>query len=231
LRIRGLAHRRDRAGRAFELELPSLSLDPGARLALLGENGSGKSTLMSLLGLAARPDSARRFTLLDADVVAIWQASDGARLERLRAGTISYLPQRDALLEFLTVRENIRCHGELSGHPRGDDDAEIVEALALGELLDARPAALSGGQRQRAAAACALARRPRLILADEPTAALDAENARRVIDALCGLAGRTGAALVFATHQVGQLAGRGFDGLRARLTRLPGGAATRFEPG
>ena len=126
------------------------------------------------------------------------------------------------------MRGNIHCAAELSGARNAADLAPISAALGLDDLLDAYPADLSGGQRQRAAAACALARRPRLILADETIASLDAENAAWVIDALCDLGARLGAALVFVTHQLDHLAGRGLEVLAATLGGVPGHRSARF---
>lgn len=221
--------RRD-SERQFQVRLPALALAPGARIALLGESGSGKSTILSLLALATPPDQAERFAFCDQDITAAWRRGDQRLLARLRARGLSYLPQRDGLLGFLTLRQNIRCAAELGGVPApGAEMDRIIASLGLTPLLDAFPAALSGGQRQRGAVACALARRPRAILADEPTAALDAENARRVVEQLCHLGAELGAALVFATHQPQLLAEHGFQTLAARIARGPAGEVSTFE--
>lgn len=233
LAVEDLARTRRDSERVFTLELPRLALRGGDRLALLGASGSGKSTLISLLALAAAPDAAGRFELAGpegpVDVAAAWRAGDQRTLTRARARAIAYVPQRDGLMEFLTVAQNIRCAAELAGAGRADAGA-IVAALDLGALLDARPHRLSGGQRQRAAVACALARRPRLILADEPTAALDAENAARVMTSLCRLAEQQSAALVFATHQLHLVAEHGFVPLAARVTGERGAWRSVFAP-
>lgn len=213
---RGLARLRRDSEREFRLELPLLRLRPGDRLALLGESGSGKSTLISLLALAVRPDAMAEFRLDGTDIGAAWERGDAAALARVRAGAIAYVPQRDGLMEFLTVEGNIRCAATLAG--ARPDIAAIAEALGLLPHLGAYPARLSGGQRQRASVACALARAPRLILADEPTAALDPGNAARVMTSLCGLAGQTGAAIVFATHQRHLAEDYGFALMEARLS-------------
>ncbi|MGB3313205.1 MAG: ATP-binding cassette domain-containing protein, partial [Albidovulum sp.] len=136
------------------------------------------------------------------DVSRAWQKNDQALLSMLRARCVTYLPQRDGLLEFLTIRENILCSAELAGALPVNEIDLLITMLDLDEVLDALPAGLSGGQRQRAAVACALAQRPALILADEPTAALDAENASRVMESLIRLADRSGAAIILATHQL-----------------------------
>lgn len=230
----GLGKMRRDSERCFQVRLPALQLAPGARIALLGESGSGKSTILSLLALATPPDEAKGFSFCDQDITAAWRKGDQRLLAQLRARKISYLPQRDGLLGFLTLRQNIRCAAELGGQPAATPEtdphmAQIIDNLGLTRLLDALPATLSGGQRQRAAVACALARRPRAVLADEPTAALDAENARRVVEQLCWLAAEQNAALVFATHQPQLLAEYGFQTLTARIARGPDGECSVFE--
>ena len=223
LAMEGVAKTRRDSERAFTLEVPRLRLDAGDRLALVGASGSGKSTLISLLALAADPDAAGRFEVWGLgtqpfDVAGAWRRGDQTGLTQARARLIAYVPQRDGLMEFLTVEQNVRCAAELAGAPQDAGLAEIMAALGLEALRAAPPARLSGGQRQRAAVACALARRPRLILADEPTAALDAENAARVMESLCRLAEAQGAALVFATHQLHLVAEYGFSTLKADVS-------------
>lgn len=234
-RIDGLAKTRRDSERSFTLTLPRLHLAPGDRLALVGASGSGKSTLIGLLALATSPDRAERFDFWASegnrlDAAAAWRSSDERRLTDARARAIAYIPQRDGLMEFLTVAGNIRAAAELAGAGTGLDLAGIVDALGLGTLLSARPARISGGQRQRVAVACALARRPRLILADEPTAALDTENATRVMSSLCRLATEQGAAIVLATHQLALAAEYGFSVLRAESSRIGDEWATIFLP-
>lgn len=235
LTVEGLVKTRRDSERAFTLDLPRLALAGGDRLALVGASGSGKSTLISLLALASDPDAAGRFELglpdgSRLDVAAAWAAGDQRRLTDARARAIAYVPQRDGLMEFLTVEQNIRCAAELAGAPRDAALGGIVDALGLRPLLPARPARLSGGQRQRASVACALARRPRLILADEPTAALDAENAARVMDNLCRLAEEQAAALIFATHQLRLVGEYGFDVLAAEVSGARGDWRAVFAP-
>ncbi|MCA8879440.1 MAG: ABC transporter ATP-binding protein [Rhodobacteraceae bacterium] len=235
LELDGLIKVRRDSERTFTLEVPRLALAAGDRVALVGESGSGKSTLISLLALAAAPDSADRFRVRsgdgdELDVAAAWQRGAQRRLTEARARLIAYVPQRDGLMEFLTVEQNIRCAAELAGAPMDNGIDEIVTALGLQELRAAPPARLSGGQRQRAAVACALARRPQVILADEPTAALDAGNAVRVMDSLCQLARDRHAALVLATHQLHLVDDYGFTPVRARQSGANGAWHTVFAP-
>lgn len=236
LRIEGLRKTRRDSERSFTLDVPRLDLAGGDRLALVGASGSGKSTLISLLALAAAPDRATRFSVRTGDgapldVAAAWQRGDQSGLTAARARLIAYVPQRDGLMEFLSVEGNIRCAAELAGVAGGGDIGRILALLGLDGLRRAMPARLSGGQRQRAAVACALARRPRIILADEPTAALDAGNAAKVMDSLCRLAAEQDAALVLATHQLHLVAAFGFATLTARSSGSDGAWQSVFLPG
>ena len=234
--IDGLVKTRRDSERTFTLEVPHLALAAGDRVALVGSSGSGKSTLIALLALATGPDEARRFALWPTpsgaplDAAAAWRRGDERLLTEARARAIAYVPQRDGLMEFLTVEQNVRTAAELAGADGTRDLAGIVEALGLGAVRAAHPARLSGGQRQRAAVACALARNPRLVLADEPTAALDAGNAARVMESLVELAAARGAAIVFATHQLGLVADYGFTVLAAETRGANGTWHATFAP-
>lgn len=196
--------------RRFTVELPQMRLEPLDRVALVGPSGSGKSTILSLLALATDPDDAVRFEFCGVNALRAWRNDNQIRLAQLRSFLVAYLPQRDGLLEFLSIRDNILCAAELADALPVDDIDLMVDLLGLSGFLDVKPAGLSGGQRQRAAVACALAQRPRLILADEPTAALDAANASRVMDSLVALADRSQAAIVLATHQLDLVRDYGF---------------------
>jgi putative ABC transport system ATP-binding protein len=232
VRAQGLTKMRRDKERTFTVHVPKLCLGPKSRVALVGESGSGKSTILSMLALATDPDQADHFFVEGFDIISGWtQGVQGgtARLSALRAQSIAYLPQRDGLLEFLTVRQNINCWAEIAGALPVRDIHQIMDSLRLRELLDSHPASLSGGQRQRAAVACALARRPSLILADEPTAALDAVNAQRVMQALCDLGHRIGAALVLATHQVHLVEAFGFTPLVGVISDKEGTHHSVFE--
>jgi len=222
LRAQNLVKTRLDGERKVTVVLPSLFLEPGDRIALVGPSGSGKSTVLAMLSLATYPDAStdghQSFAVEQSDVVAAWAVQDMETLSQLRARSLSFLPQRDGLLEFLTVDQNIRCAAELAGITEIEGLEEIIDSLHLGGLLASHPARLSGGQRQRAAVACTLARRPSVILADEPTASLDAENAKRVMSGICKLADLLGAAVVLATHQLDLVDEYGFRPWIARET-------------
>ncbi|MEE2950487.1 MAG: ATP-binding cassette domain-containing protein [Pseudomonadota bacterium] len=206
--LRDIEKTRRDSERVFTLKVSRLNLYAGDRIGLVGANGSGKSTLIGLLALAGPPDHAKIFQLNEGgraiDVAAAWEKQRETALTSARARLVAYVAQRDGLLDFLTIGENIRLGARLAGERR-DAVRDVVEALDLSALVKAYPSSLSGGQRQRAAVACALARRPKLILADEPTASLDEANTRQVMDSLCQLASEQGAALIVATHQLSLL--------------------------
>jgi putative ABC transport system ATP-binding protein len=159
----------------------------GRLTAVTGPSGSGKTTLLHLLAGLDTPDSG--------EVVVLGRAPD----TELRRTELALVAQDTPLVPFLTARETVELVLEL----RHADRAAAVEALAavgLGELIDERIARLSTGERQRVAIARALATRPRLLLADEPTARLDEANARTVGALFARLAAETGTAIVCATH-------------------------------
>jgi putative ABC transport system ATP-binding protein/lipoprotein-releasing system ATP-binding protein len=167
------------------------TVEPGARIALEGRSGSGKSTLLQILGGIETPT---------AGTIA-WPAL-GPR-ESLRPQRIAFVFQRESLLAPLTVLENVALPLILAGAVPDDARAEAIAALdqfELAELRDKLPEELSGGQSQRVAFARALAQRPRLVLADEPTGQLDTETADRFLTTALASLDRDGTALIVATH-------------------------------
>ncbi|AGT07931.1 ATP-binding cassette domain-containing protein [Paracoccus aminophilus] len=170
-----------RAGRAgspaFRLEIPRLTLWPGARIGLVGESGIGKSTLLDLLALIRRPDQAKSFRLLGTEIAPDLLKDRARRLTRYRRRHISYILQDGGLLPYLSVGANARLATRLARAGHGAQIETLAEGLGIAPLLHKLPSALSGGQRQRAAVLRGLVSQAELILADEPTAALDATNA------------------------------------------------------
>ncbi|MFV3074866.1 ABC transporter ATP-binding protein [Niveispirillum fermenti] len=250
LEVRELTARRADAERRFELHVPSLSLSAGQRVALVAPSGSGKSTLLDTIACARAPDHAVRFTLSApdgaasdnvvpggtaaegmategmVDVLAAWRRRSESGLARIRARLLGYVHQRGGLLGFLTVAENIGLSLRLAGIQDPDRAGVLAGQLGIADLLDALPAALSVGQRQRVAIARALAHRPPLVLADEPTAALDPDRARDVMAALCDMADRHGTALLVASHDRPLLERFGFSLLTIRA-QVPAGTRLR----
>jgi putative ABC transport system ATP-binding protein len=180
-----------------------LEVEPGKSLAVMGPSGCGKSTLLGLIAGLEVP-SAGRVTIGEQEISSLG-AEERARVRRDELGLVF---QADNLLPFLTAAENVSLQLVLNG--ARDDPGEcraLLADLGVAGESDKLPDQLSGGQRQRVAVARALVHRPRLVLADEPTGALDAGNSAVVIDALLAAQRQSGATLVVVTHDAG-VAGR-----------------------
>lgn len=177
----------------------SLSAEPGTMTALTGASGSGKSTLLNCLGTLLRPGSGSiRFTARgrDTEVTAL----RGRALHRFRATTLGFLFQSYALVPEETVRANLAVAMDaVPRRQRRAAAAAALEAVGLPDAQDVRVHTLSGGEQQRVALARVMVRRPALVLADEPTGALDLGNTEMVLDHLRSFA-QDGATVVVATH-------------------------------
>jgi putative ABC transport system ATP-binding protein len=176
----------------------SFSLDRGQACALLGPSGSGKTTLLSILGCLLTP-SAGEVRVVDRVV----DHRSGRMLGELRRTRIGFVFQHAQLLPFLTMDGNLRVVGRNSGLSVCDLEARIADLagrLGIDRLLDKLPEHASGGQRQRVAIARALLHQPPIILADEPTAALDWSNAELVIRLLTEQARQERSLLLTVTH-------------------------------
>ena len=178
----------------------SLEVHPGEVVALLGPSGSGKTTLLNVIGCILEPSSG--WVSLDGEVVydGHWLRSD---LRKLRLEKVGFIFQFHNLLPFLNSRDNVAIVLSLAGFDKDEAKRraiELLEYLEVGHRKDALPANLSGGEAQRVAIARALANKPRIILADEPTAALDSERAGIVMDLLRKVAVEQEAAILAVTH-------------------------------
>lgn len=176
-----------------------LEVHEGDRVSIVGRSGSGKSTLLNLLGLLDKPTSGA----LVFDGRPAERLGSGAR-DRLRGAQIGFVFQQFNLLPGRTALENVTTPllyaSGRSFWRRREIAAAMLERVGLGDRLDAMPTKLSGGEQQRVAIARSLVRGPRLILADEPTGALDVETGTSVMSLLDEVASSTGAALVTITH-------------------------------
>jgi ABC-type lipoprotein export system ATPase subunit len=202
--VSGLALRLDKVFRDYRIagevvhaiDGIDLSVEPGSRVAIVGPSGSGKSTLLSLVGALESP-SAGEVWVGDARISAL---SETKRTE-LRRRRIGFVFQAHDLLPFLTARENVEFQAALSGITL-DDVVDLLDGLGLAEHADKLPDQLSGGQRQRVGLARALAHRPALILADEPTGELDSDSSKTAIDLLLSAQKALGATLIVVTHDI-----------------------------
>ncbi|HVC61182.1 MAG TPA: ATP-binding cassette domain-containing protein [Acetobacteraceae bacterium] len=175
-----------------------LTVHRGEIVLLTGPSGSGKTTLLTLIG-ALRAVQHGSCAVLGHELNGITDAGRVAIRRR-----IGFIFQDHQLLDFLTARQNVAMALEHDPSSREADRmrraADILIAVGLGHCLDLRPAQLSGGQRQRVAIARALVRNPDLLLADEPTAALDRQSGGEVMELVSELARERGLAVVVVTH-------------------------------
>lgn len=175
-----------------------LVVQRGELLALTGPSGSGKSTLLNLCGLIDTPDAGE--IMLGGTAV---QGLDEQARTLLRRDALGFVFQSFNLVPVMTVAENVDYPLFLAGVPAAERRERVAQQLAAVGLqahAHHRPDALSGGQRQRVAIARALVKRPRLVIADEPTASLDSHTADQVLDLMRARGQAEGAAFVIATH-------------------------------
>jgi putative ABC transport system ATP-binding protein len=174
-----------------------LDVGPGEFLALVGPSGSGKTTLLNLLGALDVPTGGE-LTVLGRRVASL---SKLARA-KMRLHSIGFVFQAYNLVPVLTARENVEFVLELQGMAEGRRERaiEVLSELGLADLADRRTNELSGGQQQRVAVARAVASRPSLVLADEPTANLDGENAETLMHLMRDLRDRHAMTFIFSTH-------------------------------
>ena len=188
-------------GRHRVVDVVEFSLAAGAQVALRGESGSGKTTFLHLIAGILAADGGS-ITLAGREVATLGEAAR----DRLRAETIGYIFQTFNLLQGHTVLENVEF-GMAFG--RGVDRAHaeaLLKRVGLGDKLGHFPRQLSTGQQQRVAVARALANRPKLVLADEPTGNLDARNAREALALIREVCRENGAALLLVSHDESVLA-------------------------
>lgn len=170
-----------------------LDIADGELIVLLGPSGSGKSTLLNILGGLDRAS--------DGQVAYRGQslsAMDDRALTRFRRANVGFIFQFYNLIPSLTARENVELVREIAEHPLPADEA--LALVGLGDRADHFPAQLSGGEQQRVAVARAIAKRPSVLLCDEPTGALDLKTGVRVLEALVEVTGRYGATSLLVTH-------------------------------
>ncbi|HLL82668.1 MAG TPA: ABC transporter ATP-binding protein [Longimicrobium sp.] len=202
-------------GRICVLDGVDLDVNRGESVSIIGESGTGKSTLLHVLGALDRPEAGevrvggREVGRLSEDALAL-----------LRNRSVGFVFQFHHLLREFTALENVMMPQQIAGtSPRAARDRarELLESVGLGSRLDHTPARLSGGEQQRVAVARALANRPLVLLADEPSGNLDPETSERLHDLLFGVSEEQGAAMVLVTHDLGLAARAG------RVLRLHGG--------
>jgi putative ABC transport system ATP-binding protein len=201
IRIEGLSKRYGQGSAAVDaLKNVNMVVAPGEVVGLIGPSGSGKSTLLKCLGAVIEPTAGRMVlggeTIYDNG----WQIPD---LRALRRDRIGFVFQAPYLIPFLDVTDNVALLPMLAGRPNAEARARalaLLTALDVGHRAHAQPSALSGGEQQRVSIARALANRPPVILADEPTAPLDSERALAVMRLLNQMAVQHQTAIIVVTH-------------------------------
>ena len=199
-------HAGRRYGAIEALRDVSLHVAPGELLVVTGRSGSGKSTLLNLIGGLDQPTSGR--ILIDGRE--LWREP---RAPRHRRELVGFVFQQHHLLVNLTARANVEVAligAGVNRRERRERALGLLEEVGLAKRADHEPAALSGGERQRVAIARALANEPRLLLADEPTGAVDSQTSQRVLDLLAEVRARRGMTVIVVSYdpQVGERADR-----------------------
>ena len=226
--------RKSRPGaEGFSLHVECLDIPRSALLALVGPSGCGKSTALDLLACILRPDALpaqatvpaaheeQRFLFSpepheNIDVLQAWSTGGPNALAHIRQRHLGYVLQTGGLLPFLTAGDNIllRCRNLGCVEERRPQVQAIVEGLGIGRLLDQYPGTLSVGERQRAAIAAALAHGPDVVLADEPTAALDPMHARNALRIFTDLARKLHITVIMVTHNLEMAQQAGFTPIK-----------------
>ena len=201
----------------------SLAAHEGDVISIIGASGSGKSTLLELLTLLLRPTECQSFHFTPVagqvrhDIEALWRAGAADQLADLRSTHVGYVVQSGGLLPYLSIRDNINLSLKLLQMELGDVAEKLAGMLEIGPQLNKLPSMLSVGQYQRATIARALAHQPVILVADEPTAAVDPINADRILSILTELADEFGVTLLMATHHLGQVKRLGIDSIECEF--------------
>ena len=176
----------------------SLDVARGEVVSIVGASGAGKTTLLQIVGTLSRPDGGR----VEIDGQDVFSLGDKT-LSRFRNGRIGFVFQFHHLLPEFTAFENVCIPGLIGKHPRAEVErraAELLEMMGLAGRRDHKPGQLSGGEQQRVAIARALAKKPSLLLCDEPTGALDSKTSREILTLLERVNAQYGTTMLIVTH-------------------------------
>lgn len=176
----------------------NLELSKGEFVAFMGPSGSGKTTLLNLIGVLDKPSKGKIY-VNETDLTVLKERE----LTKLRRGTIGFIFQFYNLIPVLSAFENVELPMLIAGVPSKEREArahELLKMVGLADRVHHRPDELSGGEQQRVAIVRALANRPSIVLADEPTGDLDSKTGKEVVQALHDLSNREGATVIIVTH-------------------------------
>lgn len=229
-------------GAGYSLHIRRLRVASGEQVALTGPSGCGKSTALDILGMLLQPDSASTFRLAvparesasahegtygnkqeDTDVAALWNTRQLDAMASLRLHHVGYVLQTGGLLPYLTVAENMALTARMQGRTPDFVESsvrELAQALGIESLLHSLPSTLSVGERQRVAIGRALAPHPKIVLADEPTAALDPVHADKVMALFRRAVLSLKATLIMVTHDVNLARAEGLREVRVIVEDL-----------
>lgn len=184
------------------IRIPGFELRHREIVAVVGSNGCGKSTMLDMISMLCKPDKAGDFIFYSEDGnPKNIQMLEEKEVNTLRRNNIAYILQSGGLLEFLTLRQNISLVTRLKKGKQADFE-EIVTMLGIEKLLNKKPMQLSGGQRQKGAIARALIQQPDIILADEPTSAMDYLSAINLMKDLTNRVRSSGSSLILISHDL-----------------------------
>ena len=231
--LRDVVKTREAEGAAFRLRVPSLQIAMGEKIALIGHSGCGKSTLLDMLAFILQPteSGAFRFRPERSDdpinIASFWNKSKQNRLGDLRKHYIGYVMQTGGLVPYLTVRDNISLSRRLLNMANNDAAIdELAGHLGIRRHLDKYPGALSTGERQRVAIGRALAHRPSIVIADEPTASLDPIAAEKIMNLFIELVDELNITVIVASHAWRHIKKLGLRQLSHRTQRTSDGRLT-----
>jgi putative ABC transport system ATP-binding protein len=231
--LRDVVKTREDEGVAFRLRVPSLQIAMGEKIALIGHSGCGKSTLLDMLAFILQPTEAAAFRFRPEsdeeplDIANCWVRSKQNQLGRLRKHYIGYVMQTGGLVPYLTVRDNMSLSRRLLN--MGGNDAaveELANHLGIKRQLDKFPGNLSTGERQRVAIGRALAHRPPIVIADEPTASLDPIAAEKIMNLFIEMVDELNITVIVASHAWRHVKKLGLRQLSHRTQRTAGGTMT-----
>ena len=193
----------------YTLSIPNLCIEKGEHIAITGRSGCGKSTCLDLLGMILAPNSIETFNFYPnnnvQDITKYWKEKNFDYMTMLRRKYLRYILQTGELLPYLTVEENIILSAKLGGIDditARNKAKELAEILNITKLQKTKPTTLSIGERQRTAIARALASSPEVVLADEPTAALDPEHAQTVMKLFLQAIKAFGTTVIMVSHDI-----------------------------
>ncbi len=228
--LKNVARVRESNGYAFSLRVPSLRIQRGEKIALIGESGCGKSTLLDMLAFILRPTELEDFSFHalgnPVDIGEAWKKRRRNRLAALRKAHLGYVMQTGGLLPFLNVHDNINLSRRMLGMEDDGTVRTLARELGLTRHLHKLPSALSTGERQRVAIGRALAHRPAIVIADEPTASVDPFAAEKIMSLFIGMVEEMNITVIVASHAWRHIKQLGLRRLAHHTRKSPDGRMT-----